>query len=255
MMPKRSFRARMPFLVTFWCFLLGILLSTSLAAASPQCSQLFTLDEVTVDQLYTDPRPELDKQGGLLLIGEGTSGKVFIFKTSTGEYKVAKLYKPERAESLERDHNGLKLVQKLFDLDAMHSMNFKVARSEIVENFNGVSGQRALIMPYVPGINLHKLLVSTKKHHPQHAQVEALYSKLIMELDRIAVQMKIRDEIRPETDRYFQDHIVDGLPMLIIEGQPRILIKTDNIIFNPADNSLTLIDPYYCPHLKKRFKK
>lgn len=243
---ERNLQGKLPFIVTLITALLAALISydAALADARPRCLQIFTLEAATVDRLYHDPRPEVDKQGGLVKVGEGNSGTVYLFKTVFGEYKVAKIYKAERAENLERDHNGLAYVQKLFDSDSMHSMNFKVARSEIVENFNNVQGQRALVMPYIPGINLHKLLVNTAKNDPQHAQVEALYSRLIHELDRIAVKLNIRDEVRPESARYFQDHIVDGLPMLSIEGRPHILIKTDNIIFNPVDNSLTLIDPY-----------
>lgn len=217
--------------------------STSLASLT--CSDIFTVEAPAQELVITDPREMFDATlNKPLQIGEGNSGKVYLFKSASGEFMIAKIYKEERKDNLQRDHLGLQLVQRLFDLDSLHSVNFRVAKSSIVENFNNVPGQKALIMPYFSGINLHTLLVSLPANHPMRVKAEKLYQEFIRELDADAVRAHFREELREETDRYFQDHIVDGQKMLIIEGNPRILIKTDNIIFNPVDNTLTLIDPY-----------
>ncbi len=224
-------------------FILAFLLS-SVCGAQSVCSDLFKKDIAFEQITYEDPRPRLDnKYGALLEIGEGNSGKVYLFKNDRGEYLVAKIYKPEHMDKLLRDHKGLELIQRLFDHDRLHSIKFRVAKSTIVENFNG-TGQRVMVMPFVPGFNLHKLLVSTPEGHPLRERAEQLYNEFVKELDADAHREKIRDEFRDERDIYFQDHIVDGLKMLVLDGDPRVLIKTDNIIFNPLDNSLTLIDPY-----------
>ncbi len=215
-------------------------------AHARQCIGIFELREAPLDIALNDARDEYTRSGGtgFLKIGEGNSGSIFLYKNQYGEFKVAKFYKPERAQNLERDHLGLKEVQMLFDRDQFHDIQFRVAKSEIVDNLQSVHGTRALIMDYHWGYNLHTLLISTPKNHPLHIQAEQLYQRLVKELDVDARREGLRDELRPETERYFQDHIVDGLPMLEIDGRPRLLIKTDNIIFNPIENTLTLIDPF-----------
>lgn len=215
-------------------------------AQARQCIDIFVVHHEVVELIPTDAREEYVSKGvqGFMKVGEGNSGSIFLFKNANGEFKVAKFYKPERAANLERDHLGLQEVQMMFDKDRFHSVQFRVAKSEILENLRSENGGRALVMDYYPGFNLHSLLISTPKNHPLHIQAETLYQKLVKELDYEAHLLGLRDEIRPETDKYFQDHIIDGLPMLIIEGHPRLLIKTDNIIFNPVENTLTLIDPY-----------
>lgn len=236
---------KVSYFVTFTISL--ALISAPALAYARMCVDIFTFDiEITAPLVFEDPRENfnLKAKNGILKVGEGNSGSVYLFKTANGEFKVAKIYKPERAENLVRDHNGLALVQKLFDSVSFHNINFRVATSHIVKDFNGVPGQHALVMPYFPGFNLHKLLINSPKQHIQHLEAMALYDQLVKELDLEAAKLGIKDEFRPETERYFQDHIVDGLPMLIIDGNPRILIKTDNIIYNPVDHSLTLIDPY-----------
>lgn len=218
----------------------------SVEAAGPQCRGIFEIAVETREPALTDAREAYEQNGhiGFMKIGEGNSGTIFLFKNENGEFKVAKFYKPERAANLERDHLGLKEVQMLFDHDQFHSIQFRVARSHIQEGLRSEHGSRALIMDYHPGYNLHTLLVNTPRNHPLHKQAEALYQKFVKELDKEAHMMGFRDELRSESDKFFQDHVVDGLPVLIIEGTPRLLIKTDNIIFNPAENTLTLIDPY-----------
>lgn len=214
--------------------------SSCLVFLSP-ASKIEMLPDVSVK----DPRLLFETHNlETLQIGQGNSGKVFLFKNEAQQFMVGKVYNADRLENLERDHLGLKYVQRLFDLDTFHSINFKVVTSEINNNFNNIKGQKALVMPYVHGHNLHSFLISTPPSHPLHQKAVQLYQLLVRELDAVAVRLKIRDEIRDESERYFQDHILDGLPMLIIEGSPKILIKTDNIIFNPQENSLTLIDPY-----------
>lgn len=215
-------------------------------ARSARCHAIFELQDTPIEVTFTDHRDHYHQnaQNGFFKIDEGNSGRIYLFKNEKGEFKVAKFYKAERAANLERDHLGLKEVQTLFDNDRLHSLQFRVARSEIRDGFSSVWGSRALVMDYHPGFNLHKLLISTPKNHPLHVQAATLYQKLVKELDREAHLLGLRDEVRPETDKYFNDHIVDGLPMLFIEGRPRLLIKTDNIIFNPIENTLTLIDPY-----------
>lgn len=232
----------------FVTFLLSVwLLVSPLQANAFTCSEIFVVDEAApTPSVFEDPRENFDRLAtdGLLKVGEGNSGLVYLFRDFQGQFKVAKIYKPERAANLERDHLGLQLIQKLFNSVPFHQINFRVATSEIVRNFNGVQGQNALVMPYYPGMNLHKLLISTPKQHLQHLEAMALYDQLVKELDIEAQNLNLRDEFRPETPKYFQDQTVDGLSVLVIEGNPRILIKTDNIIYNPNDHSLTLIDPY-----------
>lgn len=234
-------------LISKFAFLfLNILLVPRVSYAEAQCIQIFHQElSIFQDHPIIDHRQLLDGKppGHLQKIGEGNSGEVFIFKSSSGEFKVAKIYKPERQENLERDHKGLREVQEFFQFNASHSPLLKVAKSEIVMDFNSVRGQSALVMPYYPGINLHELLISLPSTHPQRQQAEQLYNGLIKELDTIAKQMKIGEEVKPEHVLYFRDHLLDGLSMLEIRGKPTLLIKTDNIIFNPDDGSLTLVDP------------
>jgi hypothetical protein len=231
-------------------FAVGVLVSLFLVSpgslARPQCVELFSIQQTSLEELSRDPRSEWNQKNinGLLKIGEGNSADVYLFKDTQSSYSIVKIYRADQLEKLERDHKGLQEVQRLFDLDSLHSLNFRVVKSQIVKNFNGKAGQDVLIAPFVPGLNLHQLLVNTNAKNPLHQQAVELYNRFVQELDRVAIRLGIRDEIREESEIYFQDHIVDGLPMLIIEGRPRILIKSDNLIFNPVDNSLTLIDPF-----------
>lgn len=225
---------------------LSFLLLRSASLADSQCVQIFHKEVVVfIDHPIQDHRQLLDGKptGHLEKIGEGNSGEVFIFKTRSGEFKVAKIYRADRLENLDRDHKGLREVEEFFQFNSNHSPLFKVAKSEIVFDFNSVRGQNALVMPYFPGVNLHELLISLPSSHPQRQQAVELYNGLINELDTMAKKMRIAEEVKPEHVLYFRDHLLDGLSMLEIRGRPVLLIKTDNIIFNPEDGTLTLVDP------------
>ncbi len=174
-------------------------------------------------------------------IGEGNSAISYLSREADGEYVVIKIYKPAHLVSLKRDHEGLQAVQDFFIMDKQHSPQLQVVASQIVKLDNGTF---ALKMPFVPGVNLHKFLVETAETNPLRQVAVDLYNQMISELHRDAQRLGLVDEVRVETDKYFQDHKIDGLMMLRINGNPSILIKSDNVIFNPAENSLTLIDPY-----------
>lgn len=197
---------------------------------------------------YNDPRLKLEKlyrrqSVDTLKIGEGNSALVYLVRQDENQFIVVKDYREHRKDALERDHLGLIRIRQMFDLDKNHSLNIKVVSSEIKLGFGGNPTKKVLVMPFVPGINLHDLLINSPQH-PLTASAIALYEKMIEELDRTAHLLGFRDQIEPESKIYFRDHKIDGLMTLKIGARPSLLIKTDNIIFNPEDNSLTLIDPY-----------
>lgn len=240
-------------MIKFFIYILSaIILSSPAFGQSTQCRSLFISIPSTTAIAhipdYNDPREKLErlyKRQSLdtLKIGEGNSALVYLVREPQGQFIVVKDYREHRKEALERDHLGLLRVRQMFELDKNHSLNLKVVPSEIRQGFAGDSSKKVLVMPFVPGINLHDLLINSP-HHPLTANAIALYEKLIQELDHTAHVLGFRDQIEPESKLYFRDHKLDGLMTLKIGARPSLLIKTDNIIFNPEDNTLTLVDPY-----------
>jgi hypothetical protein len=232
-----------------YILLVSFLVRPSNALAEFQCALVFNYKFFApAEALIVDPRPEyivLEKKQKqpLLKIGEGNSATIHLYRDVDGSFKVIKIYREERKESLERDHLGLLEVKEFFELDKSHSPNLKVVSSEI-RYFFLPEKTKVLVTPFVPGINLHKLLMSTSSKDPLRQNAIRLYNQMIKELQDTAHRLGIQDEVRTETQQYFQDRQVDGLLMLRIYGRPPLLIKTDNLIFNPEDSSLTLIDPY-----------
>lgn len=107
-----------------------------------------------------------------------------------------------------------------------------------------ISRNRAMSTPYVEGINLHQLLISDEYPKSLRLKATELYQALTLELINDMHIRNIRFEVTPERPVYFIDKRIDGLNILRIESDPPLLIKTDNLIYNPADNTLTLVDPY-----------
>jgi hypothetical protein len=235
-------------------YLLSTLMPLSAHTGQISCNSIFSTAPAAASVvLFDDPREQYEllaktrQQPLFMKFGEGNSAVVYLTKNSNGEFHVIKIYKPEYLakqeyfDPLKRDRDGLKEVYDFFAMDRQHSPQLRVAEARIITL---PDGQRALDMPFVPGINLHKLLVETSDGHPFRQTAIELYNQMIEELHKDAQRLGLKDEVRVESDKYFQDHRVDGLMMLRVEGKPPLLIKTDNIIFNPNDNSLTLIDPY-----------
>lgn len=233
--------------------LLGLLFAVSCICpdAEARCFSIFEIQvdvQVTGLPIFRDSRLILENllresNENVLKIGEGNSAVSYLFKDSSGEYKVAKVYKAGREEALERDHLGLRAVQRMFNLNS-HNSSIRVATSEVVSDLAAFPGQSVLVMPHIEGLNLHSLLIADPPNSLRRQKAIELYNEMIRELDDVAQALGIRDEIRIESEKYFQDGQVDGLYMLSVNSKPNLLIKTDNVIFNPVDNSLTLIDPY-----------
>ncbi len=240
-------------------FLLLIIASLSTNAQnSPLCVELFRTTNLTSPSAPTiDVRVRFDQLQAqqieplFLKIGEGNSAISYLFRESTPQghtqYSVMKVYKENRFDQvdpqkiLERDHNGLREVQDFFMFDRQHSSQLRVVSSEIRTRQDGT---RVLVMPFVPGHNLHTYLIETPANNPSRQVAVDLYNQMIAELHRDAQRLGLTDEVTVETIKHFQDRRVDGMTMLRVNGNPSLLIKTDNLIFNPEDNSLTLVDPY-----------
>jgi hypothetical protein len=226
----------------------GFLLPQSVFA-DVQCRLVFLFKNTVEAVYFADPRLEyiiLEKTQTqpLLKIGEGNSASIYLQRDQDGLFKVIKVYKEERKEALERDHLGLLEVKSFFSIDKEHSPSLKVASSEIREILYKSEKTKVLVTPFIPGVNLHKFLMLTDNQNPLRQKAISLYNQMINELHEAARRMGFEDEVRMETQQYFQDKQIDGLLMLRIYGRPHLLIKTDNLIFNPEDGSLTLIDPY-----------
>jgi serine/threonine protein kinase len=233
----------------FFILLVASLLLLESAWGNEQCRLVFLFRSISEEVLVADPRQEYEvlektQTQPLLKIGEGNSASIYLQRHRSGFFEVIKVYKEERKDALQRDHLGLLEIKSLFELDKGHLPQLKVAASEIREISYNSEKTKVLVMPYVAGVNLHKFLVSTSLQNPLRQKAIDLYNQMITELHQAAQRMGFQDEVRVESHQYFQDKQVDGLLMLRIYGFPHLLIKTDNLIFNPQDGSLTLIDPY-----------
>ena len=212
------------------------------------------------ERFFEEPHPT---ENFAIFIGRGTSAVThLVLNSKTGKPWVRKTYAqvsegyPTSREDAVHNPSEALRYPYVNDLGVMRHFNEIAARSDLgfqfasVQTGKMIGNQYAIYMNFVRGRPLHSLLTDAGiseelKNHLRQLYLERLEKlEAAIQHENATAHVFNLSRIPPEA-RYFSSRKTDGLPMLNgWDELNRVLIKSDNVIVDPYDLTMTIVDPF-----------